>query len=70
MQNLKSKLPVYMLPTNIIFEDKLPVGKNEKQDRKEVVRWIKAHENRTIENEGEAYTMRNKDVEDMEAVAW
>lgn len=51
MQNLKSKLPVYMLPTKIIFEDKLPVGKNAKQDRKEVVRWIKAHEDRNIENE-------------------
>lgn len=51
MQNLKSKLPVYMLPKKIIFEDKLPVGKNAKQDRKEVVRWIKAHEDRNIENE-------------------
>lgn len=51
IQNLKSKLPVYMLPTKIIFEDKLPVGKNAKQDRKEVVRWIKAHEDRNIENE-------------------
>lgn len=51
LQNLKSKLPVYMLPAKIIFKDKLPVGKNEKQDRKEVARWLKEHENRTIENE-------------------